>query len=196
MLNKSSRTIDLNKVGIASPCTMNWERMQGDARVRHCGDCKLNVFNVAELSKAEAEALIAKTLKGERVCVRLQRREDGTIITKDCPTGARRVRRRRYGISAACAAFFAFMLGAFNPRSRADEAIMMGAPIARQVPEGETLMGDMAVDPETQNTLGGLPVIPVDSEGKPIQTKPTKPGGKKPTQNPHRREFLGKMKVD
>jgi uncharacterized lipoprotein NlpE involved in copper resistance len=70
---------------IASPCTADWNRMAGDDRVRHCAECNLNVYNFAELTRAEIDDLVA-TREG-RLCARLYRRADGTLITKDCPVG-------------------------------------------------------------------------------------------------------------
>jgi hypothetical protein len=80
---------------IASPCTERWDDMaavDGD-RQRHCAKCKLNVFNIKELEDTEVRALLAKA-SGGRVCVRLYRRADGTVLTRDCPTGLARVRRK------------------------------------------------------------------------------------------------------
>ena len=73
--------------------------MAGDERVRHCTLCSLNVFNFAEMTRDEIRALLRET-EG-RVCARLYRRADGTVITKDCPTGLRAFRRR---VSRAAAA--------------------------------------------------------------------------------------------
>jgi hypothetical protein len=66
--------------------------MTGDDRVRFCAECKLNVYNFAELTRTQAEDLL-RTTEG-RICGRLYRRADGTVITKDCPVGLRAVRRR------------------------------------------------------------------------------------------------------
>ena len=77
----------MNDVRIASPCRASWADMAGDEKVRSCGQCKLNVYNLSEMTRAEAETLIQRT-EG-RLCVRLYRRIDGTVLTKDCPEGAR-----------------------------------------------------------------------------------------------------------
>jgi hypothetical protein len=37
---------------------MSWDEMPGDDRVRHCERCRQNVYDVSELTTAEAEALI------------------------------------------------------------------------------------------------------------------------------------------
>jgi hypothetical protein len=66
--------------------------MHGDERVRFCGQCKLNVYNIAELARDEAERLITDT-EGH-LCTRLHVRADGTVITRDCPVGLSAIRRR------------------------------------------------------------------------------------------------------
>ena len=34
---------------VASPCSADWDRMQGNERVRYCPQCKLNVYNFAAM---------------------------------------------------------------------------------------------------------------------------------------------------
>lgn len=82
----------LKNLRIASPCPMNWDQMTGDNRARFCSLCNLHVYNIAELTQKQAIALISET-EG-RICGRIYRRSDGTIITKDCPIGLRAIRRR------------------------------------------------------------------------------------------------------
>ena len=84
--------ITLEQIRIATPCPVAWEDMQGDARVRYCSQCSLYVYNLAAMNRDEAETLINKT-EG-RVCLRLFRREDGTIITRDCPVGRKALHRQ------------------------------------------------------------------------------------------------------
>ena len=81
--------ITLENVRVASPCQTSWEKMQGDDRVRHCQECKLNVYSLSEMTRKDAERLIAKS-EG-RLCVRFYRRADGTILTRDCPKGYARL---------------------------------------------------------------------------------------------------------
>jgi hypothetical protein len=57
--------------------------MHGDDRVRFCGDCKLNVYNLSWMTRLEATELIEQN-EG-RHCVRFFRRKDGTFVTRDCP---------------------------------------------------------------------------------------------------------------
>lgn len=82
----------LDSLRIISPCDVPWASMEGDESVRFCGKCRLNVYNVAELPRAEAVALIERA-EG-RVCMQLTRRADGTIVTGDCWAQLRRAHKR------------------------------------------------------------------------------------------------------
>ena len=41
---------ELGVVEIAAPCAAKWEEMTGDAQLRHCAACELNVYNLSELT--------------------------------------------------------------------------------------------------------------------------------------------------
>jgi hypothetical protein len=102
MSQHSTQSLNIDRIRIATPCPIGWEQMTGDNRVRFCELCQLNVYNIAELSRTETEALIAST-EG-RICARMYRRADGTVLTKDCPVGLRALRLR---VSKKVAAVFA-----------------------------------------------------------------------------------------
>lgn len=97
----------LENVRIASPCYASWDAMKGDDRVRFCGDCRLNVYNLSEMSRPEAEKLLQ--MHEGHLCIRLYKRADGTIITKDCPVGLRAIRLRLAWLGACVAAGFALV---------------------------------------------------------------------------------------
>ncbi len=97
---------------VASPCTEKWESMVGDERTRRCERCALNVFNVSELSEAEMLELFAKA-NGARVCARFFQRADGTVLTRDCPVGLARLRRR---VVVAITTSLALVIAAFMAR--------------------------------------------------------------------------------
>ena len=66
----------LDNIKIASPCSANWSQMYGNDRMRFCGDCKLNVYNLSGMTRNEAENLIMNA-EG-RLCVRFSAsRRDG-----------------------------------------------------------------------------------------------------------------------
>lgn len=97
-------------VHVAAPCQADWNQMMGDERVRFCGACNLNVYNLSAMTRDQAETLIART-EG-RLCVKFYRRRDGSIITQDCPVGLRAIRRRvSYLAKAIGSAVLSFMAG-------------------------------------------------------------------------------------
>lgn len=87
-------TNPLPHVQIAAPCQANWDEMYAFSgeRVRHCSQCRLNVYNLSAMHREEAEALLLTT-EG-RLCVRFYRRADGTILTQNCPVGWRALKQR------------------------------------------------------------------------------------------------------
>jgi hypothetical protein len=105
-MNPVNPSAKLDRLRIATPCPIGWEQMDGSDRVRFCGHCQLNVYNLSALTQEEAETLLAAS-EG-KICARLFRRADGTVITKDCPVGLRALRRR---ISQRAALVFATLAG-------------------------------------------------------------------------------------
>lgn len=99
----------LPDIHIASPCPVSWDAMPGDDRVRHCSQCDQSVYTLTELTAGEVAALFADATP----CVRLYRRADGTVITRDCPAGrALRMRRAARRAVVALASWFGVVLAA------------------------------------------------------------------------------------
>jgi hypothetical protein len=96
-----ARKANLDDVSIAAPCPIKWDEMEGDDRIRFCSVCELSVYNLSEMTRKDAESFLRS--RSGRSCVKLYRRMDGTLITKDCPIGRRiadNVRRRVRAIAA------------------------------------------------------------------------------------------------
>ena len=89
-------------IRIASPCSADWNRMEGDERVRYCPECKLNVYNFSEISDADIENIVSH--RDGRLCARFYQRSDGTMLTRNCPVGLRAVVRRVSGFASAALA--------------------------------------------------------------------------------------------
>lgn len=133
----------VHDIKIASPCTVSWEGMTGDERQRHCDACKLNVYNISEMTIAEAEELIIA--KEGRVCVRLFRRHDGTVLTKDCPKGLAAIRARLYKSVAAVTATVAVVAAwVLNWRSSSFDAPLW-QKLLQTAPTGEHTTGEVAM---------------------------------------------------
>jgi len=135
----------LPNIRVASPCTADWNAMTpADAdseRVRHCGDCKKNVYNLSQMTRDEAEALILA--KEGRLCVRYYQRKDGTILLKDCTIGVSNGRKRKL-IAAGAAAILASGAGAaaYVMMRGEDKHATMGA-----LPEHDVVQGGMEAPP-------------------------------------------------
>jgi len=108
MNEKNLRALTLENMTIASPCSASWDDMDGDDRTRHCSSCTKNVYNLSEMSSAEAIALIAE--KEGRLCVRFYHRPDGTVLTDDCPVGLRAIRSGYRKVATAAASLLALLI--------------------------------------------------------------------------------------
>ena len=84
--------LDLDAITIASPCTVPWDSMSGDERRRFCGQCRLHVHDISQLTRREAVELLERT-EGN-VCLRVWRRPDGRVVTRDCGRVRRALERR------------------------------------------------------------------------------------------------------
>jgi hypothetical protein len=69
---------------------------------RFCSHCKLNVYNLSAMTEAAGEALI-RAREG-KLCARIYRRRDGTVITRDCPLGWKAIRRKTLRLCVQTAA--------------------------------------------------------------------------------------------
>lgn len=151
----------LDGIDIATPCSADWNDMQGDDRRRFCSLCNLHVFDLSAMPRADAEALVRERLAqpGQRLCVRFRRRADGTVLTQDCPVGLRgRLRRAAAGVAAACAALLA-CVGCRRPQP-APKPPPTTSPASEQL-----LMGD-AVQPPVEVPTPRTPPAPPIEMGK------------------------------
>lgn len=137
--------IDINNIRIASPCTVGWDTMKGGERERHYESCNLNVYNIAEMTANEFNSLISRS-EG-RVCARIYRRADGTVLTKDCPVGLRAYRKR---VSRFAGATLAAILGLFSIGFGQKNKEPYKAPVTEVVksvdPSGKTRISGIVTD--------------------------------------------------
>lgn len=126
----------LDNLKLATPCDQAWEGMVGNERVRHCGSCRKNVFNLSALTRDAATQLVRET-EGD-LCVRFFKRSDGTILTSDCSVGVRRTKRNVLIAAGAVVTLAVGAYGAFRmTRSHEPEEHMTeylgGAPMPEPV---------------------------------------------------------------
>lgn len=96
---------------IAAPCPVSWESMDGDERVRHCSNCNKNVYNISDMTAAEANQFLQLT--GQKACVNFYKRADGTVIVDNCPVGLRKLRAQYRRMVAAGATILSLVQGLF-----------------------------------------------------------------------------------
>jgi hypothetical protein len=153
--------------------------MIGDDRARFCDECHLHVYNIAELTRAEAETLIATT-EG-RVCARIYRRSDGTVITRDCPVGLRALRRRMArSATAIFAAVMALATSVFGqkPKSKDKSSCRPQVMMTRDVTQAGNSLGAVTgtvLDPNGA-VISGVEVTITDLNNKTLTTSTDEKG--------------------
>src|SRR5262245_33937217 len=124
------RPRSLPTVVIPVPCHVDWNtmmRIDGEGRARFCDRCERPVYDSASMSRGDLADLIARN-EGRRLpCVRLHRRPDGTIVTRDCFEPIVRVGRFLWlKVGLAAVGFWAWAFGlrtvADGVRQRIDAA--------------------------------------------------------------------------
>lgn len=123
----------LDNIRVATPCTVSWDGMTGDERVRACASCNKRVYNLSNLTREEAQALIVE--KEGKLCVRYYQRHDGTILLKDCSVGLAR-KRRRTVVAAGAAALLAGIGGYLVLSKRPVESVTCINPTVRETVSG------------------------------------------------------------
>jgi hypothetical protein len=157
----------LEELRIATPCSASWDDMLGDDRVRFCGRCEKNVYDLSALSRFDAVALVEK--HEQRMCVRLARRADGTVITNDCPVGVHRqkLRQRLWSRVAGATASAALLLGLITGRARADLTVSDGKQSTAKPSPPPVMMGG-AIAP---TPVKPSPPVPMTGEVAPPPVK-------------------------
>jgi hypothetical protein len=175
----------LENLRIASPCTASWDEMTGDERVRFCGHCEKDVYNLSGMAREESERLLRE--RAGDICVRLCKRHDGTVLTADCPVGVKRKRRRQ--IAAATVAAVGSGLaaaGALLYQATRPPEVTMGT-MEQAYPE--VLMGAVAESPHPEpSTVDPAPAPPPEATPPP-KTAPSP----KPTVTPPTRPLMGRV---
>ena len=167
----------LDNIKVATPCTADWNQMTGDDRVRHCGQCQKNVYNLSGMLRDEAEALLRE--RNGDLCVRYYRRHDGTILLADCTVGRANRNRHRW-IAAGAAGVISAGLGAAavanhfsTERLEQPVTVSMGAVGERVIPPASTLRQPTPPHPELPHevVMGGMMPMPQELEEAPAQPK-------------------------
>jgi hypothetical protein len=75
----------LARCTIPTPCQMDWDKMRGDDCVRFCERCSQHVYDLTAMGPDETARILSLVREqGERRCVRLYQRPDGTLTASAC----------------------------------------------------------------------------------------------------------------
>lgn len=106
------RLTDADRIEVREPCSVAWDSMSGDDRVRFCRECSKQVYDFSRMTRVEIERLLIAA--DGRLCARFSGRADGTIETADSLNGAFATRRRvPLRVSAALSAVLSLCASAF-----------------------------------------------------------------------------------
>ena len=115
----STQRLPLDVIQVAEPCTESWHRMSGDDRVRYCAGCRKHVYNLAAMSRGDAERLVCEGAGS--LCVRFARcPETGQVQTLEygVPPAKRRGWRFWTAVSTVAASVVAGAHGYLIARGR------------------------------------------------------------------------------
>ena len=138
---------------ISSPCPKTWDELIGGDRVRYCGQCRLNVYNFAIMSRSEIEDVVRKT-EG-RLCGQLYLRGDRTVTARNCPASrGRTILKRAVSVAAVLLlAGFTWVCRTSERPSRAGLPEWLKVPLQMIDPEDPPaprpvrLLGEIACPP-------------------------------------------------
>lgn len=168
-----------DRMRIASPCNVGWENMTGDDRTRFCDQCSLHVYNISALTRDEV-ALLIKNTEG-RICARLHRRADGTVLTRDCPVGLRALRRRiaRTAGAALTAVLSLCVVAAGQSKSQEDKTCtaQIAVTVEREpAQDGEATLSGRVLDPQDAVVSGAEVELVNEETKKKLTTTSTEDG--------------------
>lgn len=181
----------LDRAIIETPCPTSWDQMKGNDSVRFCGMCSLNVYNISAMTDKEAEAILARGASGERVCARLYRRPDGTVMTDNCPRGLRKIRNASRWMHAKIVACFGLLLSLASPVQAQQTTAANDKPGNAQCETDKKnaklknlpmpMMGAVAVPRDAKNTpkVMPTPVVEMGEIAPPVKSDDANAGDKK-----------------
>jgi carboxypeptidase family protein len=149
----SAKKRRLDQLKVVSPCSTDWDRMSGDEKKRFCSECDKFVYDFSQMTRRQVEAIVS--IHQGRMCARITRRHDGSLLTLETPQVHPVVARRASPVvNATLAAIIGLNVPAnaltvdvsaaqFIVRSDAD------SDVARtQYGGGEALVGGTVFDPQ------------------------------------------------
>jgi carboxypeptidase family protein/ankyrin repeat protein len=106
----------LNNLTIPSPCTEDWNSMTGNDEVRFCKHCNLDVHNLSQMTRSQAQRLVGRS--NGRLCVRYHQDPTGRPLMLPVRQRLHRIGRRASRLAA----------GAFTATLSVTSAVAQNSP--------------------------------------------------------------------
>src|SRR5215475_4744110 len=149
----SAKNRRLDQMKIVSPCSTDWDQMSGDEQRRFCVECDKFVYDFSQMTRQQVEAIVS--IHQGRMCARITRRPDGSLLTLETPTVHPAVARRASPVvNATLAAILSLSVPANSlivDASAAQLVVRAAADNgAARIPYGggEALVGGTVFDPQ------------------------------------------------
>lgn len=118
----------LSSLRLVRGCDVAWETMVGSARVRHCGICDREVYDLTAMDADEIESFVAARREA-LPCMRLYRRFDGRVQAGPCARPRKLGRAIAVATALGLAALASFLVPIHEEAScRREPAARHGSP--------------------------------------------------------------------
>jgi carboxypeptidase family protein/ankyrin repeat protein len=120
----------LNNVTVPSPCTEDWNSMTGNDQIRFCKHCDLDVHNLSQMTRSQAQRLIDRS--NGRLCVRYHHDSAGQPLTLPVRQKLHRIGQRTSRIAAGAFTATLSVTSAVAQNSTSSQSANWNPPNAAQ----------------------------------------------------------------
>src|SRR5215475_7681682 len=176
----SAKKRKLDQLQVVSPCSTGWDRMSGDEKKRFCSECNKFVYDFSQMTRRQVEAIVS--IHRGRMCARVTRRPDGSLLTLETPPIHPTVSRRA---SPVVNATLAAILGLSAPANVLSVEVSAAQLIVRSDADsdsarnpyggGEALVGGTAHDSQGAVIPNALVKL-ISDAGAELKTKSSSEG--------------------
>jgi hypothetical protein len=176
----SAKKRKLDQLQVVSPCSTGWDRMSGDEKKRFCSECNKFVYDFSQMTRRQVEAIVS--IHRGRMCARIARRPDGSLLTLETPPAHPIVARRA---SPVVNATLAAILGLGPPANALNVDVSAARLITTADADGkgaktpygggEALVGGTVFDPQGA-VIPSAVVKLISDAGAELENKPSSGG--------------------
>jgi len=132
----SARKSKLDQLKVITPCSANWEQMNGSDQKRFCSECSKHVFDFSQMTRQQIEAVTS--IHQGNLCARITRREDGSMVMLNAPLPIYSSRRSNSPmLSAAVATMLSLSVPATAQPITIEQGRVVAQPQDKQKNNGE-----------------------------------------------------------